>query len=74
MKDVVRTPENTIVAGVCGAMAGMLGINPKIIRIVFAVLTLFTAILPGIFLYLFLMLFIPRVTSPLNPQQEDLAE
>ncbi|NLO72273.1 MAG: PspC domain-containing protein [Porphyromonadaceae bacterium] len=71
-KDIIRTPENTIIAGVCGAISGMLGINPKIIRIVFVIFTMLTAILPGVFFYLFLMLFIPRKVNPQNPPQEDL--
>lgn len=59
-KKVVRNAENTTIAGVCGAIAEMFGVEPKIVRILFVLLTILTAVLPGIFLYLFLMLIIPR--------------
>ena len=59
-KKVFRNAGNTSIAGVCGAIADFLEVNPKIVRIAYIVFTVLTAIFPGDFLYLFLMLLIPR--------------
>ena len=59
-KKIVRNAENTTIAGVCGAIADFLEVSPKIVRIAYLVFTVLTAIFPGIFLYLFLMLLIPK--------------
>ena len=62
-KKIVRYAENTKIAGVCGAIADFLEVSPKIVRIAYLVFTVLTAIFPGIFLYLFLMLLIPKETD-----------
>lgn len=46
--------------GVCGGLANYFAIDPTLVRIVYLVLTLFSAAFPGIILYLILMLFMPR--------------
>ena len=62
-KKIVRNAENTTIAGVCGAIADFLEVSPKIVRIANLVFTVLTAIFPGVFLYLFLMLLIPKETD-----------
>ncbi len=62
-KKIVRNAENTTIAGVCGAIADFLEVSPKIVRIAYLVFTVLTAIFPGVFLYLFLMLLIPKETD-----------
>ena len=62
-KKVFRSVGNTTIAGVCGAIADFLEVSPKIVRIAYLVFTVLTAIFPGIFLYLFLMLLIPKETD-----------
>lgn len=59
-KKIVRKAESTKLAGVCGAIASFFGVEPKVVRIVYLVFAVLTAFLPGIFLYLFLMLVFPR--------------
>ncbi|NLI71500.1 MAG: PspC domain-containing protein [Bacteroidales bacterium] len=59
-KNIVRNAENTKIAGVCGAIAELFGIDAKTVRIVYVFLSVLTAFLPGFFLYMFLMLIIPK--------------
>lgn len=62
-KKIFRSEVSTIIAGVCGAIAGVFDVNAKVVRIAYVAFTVFTAIFPGVFLYLFLMLLIPRESA-----------
>ena len=62
-KNILRSTQNTVVAGVCGAVSEMFGVEVKIVRIVYLAFTVITAFFLGIFLYLFLMLIIPKELS-----------
>ena len=46
-------------AGVCGGLGDYLDLDPTLVRVVFAVATFFTGILPGVILYAILALVIP---------------
>ena len=58
-KRLTRSNSDRMLAGVCGGIAKNLAIDPTIIRIAYAVLTFFTAIFPGIILYILLAIIIP---------------
>lgn len=59
MKKLYRS-SNRILAGVCGGIAEYFDVDPTLIRVVFAVLTLFSAAFPGLLLYIILMILIPN--------------
>ena len=59
MKKLYRS-SNHILAGVCGGIAEYFDIDPTLIRVVFTVLSLFSAAFPGLLLYLFLMILMPN--------------
>lgn len=59
MKKLYRS-SNRILAGVCGGIAEYCDVDPTLIRVVFAVLTLFSAAFPGLLLYIILMILIPN--------------
>ena len=59
MKKLYRS-SNRILAGVCGGLAEYFDVDPTLIRVVFAVLTLFSAAFPGLLLYIILMILIPN--------------
>ncbi|HOI30504.1 MAG TPA: PspC domain-containing protein [Melioribacteraceae bacterium] len=50
----LKRASDRYLGGVCGGIAEHLGINPWIIRIVWAFLTLITFMIPGLFVYLIL--------------------
>ena len=56
---VVRPIDNRVFFGVCAGIAYYLGLDPTVIRIAYALTTFFTALLPGIFIYLILTFIIP---------------
>lgn len=59
-KKKLTRPANGKIAGVCAGIAKYFGFDVKIVRIVYLLLTIFSAGFPGFFLYLFLMLVIPK--------------
>lgn len=59
MKKLYRS-SNRILAGVCGGIAEYFDVDPTLIRVVFAVLTLFSAAFPGLLLYIILMILSPN--------------
>ena len=52
--------SNRILAGVCGGIAEYLDIDPTVIRVVYAVLSIFSVGFPGLLLYLILLVLIPN--------------
>lgn len=59
MKKLYRS-SNRILAGVCGGIAEYFDIDPTLIRVVFTMLSLFSAAFPGLLLYLILMILMPN--------------
>lgn len=59
MKKLYRS-SNRIFAGVCGGFAEYLSVDPTLIRVVYAALSLFTAGFPGLLLYIILMILMPN--------------
>ena len=58
-KRLTRSTENTWLAGVCAGLADYLGFDRDATRIVWLLLTLFTAAFPGILLYIALWVLMP---------------
>ena len=51
---------NKILAGVCGGIAEYFDIDPTLIRVCYAALSIFTTGFPGVLLYIIMMLIMPR--------------
>lgn len=52
--------NNKLFAGVCGGIAEYCDVDPTLIRIVYAALTIFSACFPGILLYLVMLIIMPQ--------------
>jgi phage shock protein PspC (stress-responsive transcriptional regulator) len=50
---------NKMLAGVCGGIAEFFDIDPTLIRVCYAALSVFSAAFPGLILYIILMLIMP---------------
>ena len=55
----LKKSTNKMVGGVCAGLAEYMGIDPTMVRVVYAALTLFTAGFPGLLLYIVLALIMP---------------
>jgi phage shock protein C len=57
---LTRSTTDRMLAGVLGGIAHYLNLDPTLIRIVYVLLTFFTAGFPGFIVYLILMFVMPR--------------
>ena len=55
----LKRSTNKILAGVCGGIAEYFEVDPTLIRVAYAALSIFTTGFPGLLLYLILMLIMP---------------
>lgn len=58
-KKLTRSSSNKMLAGICGGLAEYFELDPSLVRIGYAVLTLFTAF-AGVPIYLIMWLIVPQ--------------
>lgn len=58
-KRLTRSQNNKMLAGVCAGIANYFGLDPTLIRVAYALLTVFTAF-AGVIVYLLLWIIIPE--------------
>ena len=51
---------NKVLAGVCGGIAEYCDVDPTLVRVCYAALTIFSAGFPGILLYLVMLILMPQ--------------
>lgn len=59
-KRLTRPRQGRKMAGVCAGLANYLGMDPTIVRAIYAILSVCTALITGLIVYLILMLIIPE--------------
>lgn len=59
-KRLTRSRTDRMIAGVCGGLAEYFDLDVSIIRILFVVLTIFTAAFPGILVYIVMWIVVPE--------------
>ena len=55
-----RSRQHRMIAGVCGGIAEWLGWDPTVVRILYVLISIFSAAFPGILVYLILWIIMPR--------------
>jgi len=58
-KKLMRS-TNKMLAGVCAGMAEYWDVDPTVVRVVYAALTVFSAGFPGVLLYIIMALLMPQ--------------
>lgn len=56
----LKRSANKMLAGVCGGLAEYWNLDPTLVRVVFAALTIFSAAFPGVLLYIIMALVMPQ--------------
>ena len=51
---------NKMLAGVCGGIAEYFEIDPTLVRVAYAALTIFSAGFPGVILYIIMLILMPQ--------------
>ncbi len=59
----LKKSHDKMIAGVCGGIAEWQGWDPTIVRIVYVLVSVFSAAFPGILVYIILMLVMPPADS-----------
>lgn len=70
-KKLVRS-SNKVLAGVCGGIAEFFGLDITLVRVLYVLLSFFSAAFPGLLLYIILMLLMPEGGA--NDKFEDAEE
>lgn len=60
MKKPLKKSTNKIVAGVCAGIAEYVGWDITLVRVIYAVLSVFSAGFPGLLLYIILCIVMPQ--------------
>jgi phage shock protein C len=59
-KRLIRSRTDRMIAGICGGLAQYFNLDVSIIRILFVVLTIFTAGFPGVLVYIIMWIVVPE--------------
>ena len=55
-----RSRKDKMIAGVCGGLAQWLGWDPTLVRVLFVLVSFFSAAFPGILVYVVLWILMPE--------------
>ena len=59
-KRLFRSENNKIVAGILGGLGEYLDVDPVLLRLLYAAITVFTGVLPGLVVYVLAIVIVPR--------------
>ena len=59
MKRLYKSKENKVFAGIIGGIGEYLNIDPVVLRLVWVIMAIFTAFIPGILAYLIAIFIVP---------------
>ena len=57
---LARNPNDAWIAGVCGGLARWLGWDSDVVRILYVLVSVFSAAFPGILIYIILWIVMPE--------------
>ena len=63
MKRLYRSETKKIVCGVCGGFGEYFDVDPTLVRVLFALFTLLSGVIPGVFFYIVCCLLMPKKSS-----------
>lgn len=59
-KQLRKSSTERMISGVCGGLAEYFGVDPTLVRIAYVALSVFSAVFPGILVYIILMIIMPE--------------
>jgi phage shock protein C len=60
----LRKSKDKVIAGVCGGIADWLGWDPTLVRVLYVLVSIFSAAFPGILVYVILWIVMPKPIEP----------
>lgn len=64
IKRLRRSGTHCMIAGVCGGLAEYIGWDPTMVRLLYVVVSVFSAAFPGILVYIIAWLIMPKESLP----------
>lgn len=58
-KKLTRSSSDKVVAGICGGLAEWLGMDVTLVRLIYVLISIFSAGFPGFIVYVILWIIIP---------------
>lgn len=59
-KKLRRSTKDCMIAGVCGGLGEFFGLDVSLLRIIYILLSLFSAGFPGLLIYIIMILVVPK--------------
>ena len=59
-KKLYKSTNNKMLSGVCAGFADFIGIDPTIVRVIYALVSFFAGGFPGVIIYIMLAIIIPE--------------
>ena len=59
-KKLYRSRRDRMMAGVCGGLAEYAGMDPTVMRLLVALITVFSGLIPGVIAYIIMAIVIPE--------------
>ena len=63
IKKLYRSKSNKVLAGIIGGLGEYLDIDPAILRVIWILIIVFTAFVPGVVAYFLMLLVVPKNTT-----------
>ena len=63
MEKKLKKSKNKMLAGVCAGIGEYMGVDPTMIRVIYATLSVLSAAFPGLLLYLILCIIMPSADA-----------
>ncbi len=70
MKKLYRSKKDRKIAGIFGGMAELYGSDPSLLRIIYALLALFTGVVPLVILYVIAWVIVPEEAGTPVPSSQ----
>lgn len=64
LKKLYRSEKSKVIAGVCGGLGEYLNIDPVVLRLIWALVVVFSGFVPGVLVYIIAALIIPKEGTP----------
>lgn len=68
-KKLYRSRTDKTIAGVCGGLGKYINVDPTLVRVIYVLVSLFSAGFPGLIVYIILACVIPEEPADGNVQQ-----
>jgi phage shock protein C len=71
-KRLFKSSENKIISGVIGGLGEYFDVDPVLLRVGYVLITVFTAVFPGIIAYILMSMVVPKKPRIIHKETESV--